>query len=322
MNRLLSAVVVGGLCWLAMGGAAAEGTLTVTSWGGSYGESQRKAYFEPFSKETGVKVLADEWRGDITLIRAMVETGNFRSHVLDVETDQALAACAEGLLERIDYSKLGFGPDDMLNSTAHECAVGTVSWSTVLVYDKSRFIEEAPADWADFWDVERFPGKRGLYKSPKFNIEFALIADGVAPEAVNALMRDDPQAAIDRAFAKLDELKPHVVWWESGAQAPQLLASGQVVMSSMWNGRAYTAIVEDEKPFQIVWRGQGLEFEWWAIPKGHPGKDLSLRFIAFASRPDRQGDQTNYIAYGPLRKGAYLYVKKEMLEHLPTAPAH
>ena len=174
--------------------------------------------------------------------------------------------------------------------------------------------------WPDFWDVDAIPGKRGLYKSPKFNIEFALIADGVAPDEVNDLLRRDPQGSIDRAFAKLDEIKPHVIWWETGSQAAQLLAGGQVAMTSMWNGRAYTAIVEDGKPFRIVWNGQGLDFDWWAIPRGHPERELAHRFIAFASRPDRQGDQTNHISYGPLRKGAYQYVRPEMLAHLPTAP--
>ncbi len=325
MNRLARpGVLVAFLGALAVAAAPvmAQGSITITSWGGAYSESQRKAYFEPFTRETGITVLANEWSGELARVRAMVETGNYQSHVVDLETDSVIAGCREGLLERLDYQLLGFSPDDMLDGAANDCAVGTVSWSTVLVYDEARFGDAGPKSWADFWDVERFPGKRGLYKSPKFNIEFALIADGVAPQDVNAVLRADPVGAVDRAFAKLDELKPHIVWWESGTQAPRLLAGGRVVMSSMWNGRAYRAIVEDGKSFRIVWNGQGLDFDWWAIPAGHPEKELAHRFIAFASRPDRQGEQTNYIAYGPLRKGAYQYVKPEMLEHLPNAPLH
>ena len=216
---------------------AAADTLTVTTSGGSYGGSQRVAYFDPFTRETGITVLVDEWRGDLARIRAMVETRNYVSHVIDVETDHVIAGCAEGLLERIDYEALGFGRDDLIDGAGHECAVGSVSWSTVLVYDTEQVGDRAPDGWADFWDVEAIPGKRGLLRSPKFNIEFALIADGVPPERVNAVLNADPDAAIERAFAKLDQIKPHVVWWESGAQAAQLLASRQVVMSSMWNGR-------------------------------------------------------------------------------------
>ncbi len=300
--------------------AAAADTLTVTTSGGSYGASQRAAYFDPFTRETGITVLVDEWRGDIARIRAMVETRSYVSHVIDVETDHVIAGCAEGLLERIDYQALGFARDDVMDGAAHECAVGSVSWSTVLVYDAEQVGDRAPDGWADFWDVESIPGKRGLYRSPKFNIEFALIADGVPPDRVNAVLNADPDAAIERAFAKLDQLKPHVVWWESGAQSAQLLASRQVVMSSMWNGRAYTAIVGDGKPFRIVWKGQGLDFSWWTIPRGHPGSELAHRFIAFASEPERQGVQANLISYAPLRKGAYKYVNAEMLAHLPTAP--
>ncbi len=39
-----------------------------------------------------------------------------------------------------------------------------------------------------------------------------------------------PTTGVDRAFAKLDTIKDSVVWWEAGAQPPQLLADGEVVM--------------------------------------------------------------------------------------------
>ena len=326
MNRLVRArVLAAAVGVLALGAppvVVAQDSITVTSWGGAYRESQRNAYFEPFTAETGITVLVDEWGGELARLRAMVETGDYQTHVIDVETDHVIAGCQEGLLEPIDYQLLGFTREDMLDGASHECAVGTVSWSTVLVYDEAVFGDDGPMSWADFWDVERFPGKRGLYNSPKSNIEFALIADGVPANEVNDLLRAQPEAAVDRAFAKLDEIKPHVVWWESGTQAPQLMAGGRVVMSSMWSGRAHTAAVEYGKPFRIVWNGQGMDFDWWAIPAGHPEKELAHTFIAFASRPDRQGEQTNFITYGPLRKGAYQYVEPETLEHLPTAPAN
>ena len=292
--------------------------ITVVSWGGAYSASQRKAFHEPFMAETGHVVLEDEWTGDIAKIRAWVETGAYLGHTIDAESGHLLAGCDEGIWQPIDYEKLGFSPEDFLPGAAHECGVGNISWSTVYAYRSDVFADEAPGNWADFWNMEKFAGKRGMYKSPKFNLEFALIADGVPAAEVNATL--NAEGGVDRAFAKLGELKQHIIWWETGAQSPQLLADKEVAMTTGWNGRFYSAIVDDGQPFVIVWDGQGMDYDYWVIPSGHPEADLAYEFIAYASRPDRMGDQTNYISYGPLRKGADAHVNPDILPHLPTAP--
>jgi putative spermidine/putrescine transport system substrate-binding protein len=294
-------------------------TLTATSWGGAYSMSQRKAYYEPFMKETGHVVLEDEWDGSIAMIKAMVDTGNYKSHVIDIPPGHLISACDEGILEPIDWAAVGMTMDDFLPGGAHECGVGTIAWSTVMAYNTEIFPDQGPESWADFWNVEKFPGKRGLYKAdPVMHLEFALMADGVPADQIYQVL-DEP-GGIDRAFNKLKELKPHAIYWETGAQAPQLLADKEVAMTTGWNGRFYNAMVQDKAPFKIVWNGQGMDYDFWAVPKGHPEKALAWEFIKFASTPERQGDQTNYISYGPLRKGADKFVNPDILPHLPTAP--
>jgi putative spermidine/putrescine transport system substrate-binding protein len=314
------AVCAAALCLGSSIGAQAEEKLTVTSWGGSYSESQRKAFFEPFAEATGHTVLEDEWNGDLAKVRAMVETGNYQTHVIDAESSQLVAGCDEGLWEKIDYGKLGFGPDDFLAGAAHECGVGNISWSFIFAYDKDQITGDGPQNWADFWDVEAFPGMRGLRKQPKWNLEYALIADGVSPNEVYDVL--GTEEGLNRAFAKLDELKPHVIWYEASAQAPQLLADGEVVMTSAANGRIFTAITQDGKNFEIVWDSQAMDFDFWVIPSGHPQVDLAHEFIQFASDPERMGEQTQYVSYGPLRKAAVEFVDPDILPHLPTAPAN
>jgi putative spermidine/putrescine transport system substrate-binding protein len=302
-------------------GAARADEISAASWGGAYQESQRKAYFEPYKAETGTTVLEDEWTGEMSQIRVQVETGNYKWHVIDVETDHVLAGCDEGLLERIDWDKLG-GMDRFVEGSAHECGVGTISWATVYAYDA----DNIPAEWngqvpttmADFFDLEKFPGKRGLYKSPKFNLEFALIADGVPAKDVYKAL--SAPGGVERAFAKLDTIKDQVVWWEAGAQAPQLLADKQVGMTTAWNGRIYGANQKDGRNFVIVWDGQGTDYDWWVIPAGHPGKDAALAFIEYASRPEVQKNQSLYISYGPVVKDAMALINPDILKHLPTAP--
>ena len=293
-------------------------SLTVSSWGGLYGDSQRTAYFEPFTAATGIQVVADDWGGDLAKVRAMVAAGRYQSHVLDAESSDVVQGCAEGILEPIDYARLGLSPQDMQPGAAHPCGVGNVAWSMVLVYDRARLGDDGPEGWADFFDLARFPGGRGLRRGPLGNLEIALMADGVAPEDVYALLRT--REGTDRAFAKLAALATHVTWWEAGRQPPRLLDDGDAVMTTAWNGRIQQAITREHRPFGIVWRGQILDYGYWVIPKGHPRAGLAHRFIAFATRPDRQAEQARHIPYGPLRKAAFDLVDPSIARRLPTVP--
>ena len=179
---------------------------------------------------------------------------------------------------------------------------------------------------ADFFNVKDFPGKRGMRKGPKPNLEFALMADGVAPGDVYKML--GTPAGVDRAFAKLDLLKNDVVWWEAGAQPPQLLADGEVTMTTAYNGRIFGAVASEGKPFVIVWDGQILDLDLWVIPKGAPNKEEALKFIAFSTDTQRLADQAKYISYGPARKssgplvGKFQDGKIDMSPHMPTAAAN
>jgi putative spermidine/putrescine transport system substrate-binding protein len=175
-----------------------------------------------------------------------------------------------------------------------------------------------PTTAADFFDLKKFPGKRGMWKSPKHNIEFALIADGVPVNRVYEVLRTPDGVA--RAFRKLDTIKSQIVWWEAGAQPPQLLSDKAVLMTTAWNGRIYDAVVKHKKNFVIVWDGQGLDYDWFVIPKGHPQKELALKFIAFASTPEVQANQSKYISYGPTTHKALKLITPAILKDLPTAP--
>ena len=163
-----------------------------------------------------------------------------------------------------------------------------------------------------------FPGKRALQKNPFVNLEWALIADGVPAADVYKVL-NTPEG-VDRAFKKLDTIKSEVIWWEAGAQPPQILADGQASIVSAWNGRIFNAVVADKKPFKIVWDQQGLDWDWWAIPKGTPKLDAAYKFLSFASGPEPQAEQTKYISYGPANMDAVPNIDPAVLPNLPTAP--
>lgn len=313
-----------------LAGTASAEQITVMSWGGTYAESQVNAYHIPFTEKTGIKVVSVDSDNPAIPIKAQVEAGNVTTDVVDIEYPDAIRLCDEGLLETIDPAVLPPAPDgtpaidDFLPTGLTECAVGSIVFSTIFAYDATRFPDGAPQTIADFFDTQKFPGKRGVKRVPKAMLEMALMGDGVpAAEVYEVLATDE---GVERAFAKLDTIKKDIVWWETGAQAPQLLADGEVVMTVAYNGRIFNAVVTEGKPFEIVWDGQVYEYNLFAIPKGAPNPNAAIEFVKFATDTQRLADQTRWISYGPARKSSVGLVglfhdgKTEMARHLPTSP--
>ncbi|RMC32929.1 ABC transporter substrate-binding protein [Paracoccus alkanivorans] len=306
--------------------------VNLLSWGGAYGNSHVEAYVKPFEAETGIKVNVADADNPATPIKAMVEAGNVTTDVASVEYADAVRLCDEGLLELIDASGLAPAEDgtaateDFIEGAITDCFVGTDVYSMVLAYDDSKFPDAKPATPADFFDLEKFPGKRTMRKGAKFNLELALMADGVPAGEVYDLL-ETPEG-VDQAFAKLDTIKNDVIWWEAGAQPPQLLADGEVTMAFAFNGRIFNAAQGEGKPFEIIWDGQIYEMEGWVIPKGAPNKDEALEFVSFSTAPAQQARAAEFISYGPPRRSAAALVgniegtEEPMGPHLPTTEAN
>lgn len=307
----------------------AHADITVMSWGGAYEKSQIEAYNKPFSEKTGVKVNMTSADNPAAPIKSMVEAGNITVDVADLEFTDAVRLCDEGVLETIDAASLPAAPDgtpatkDFIDGALTDCAVASMVFATVYGFDTTKFPDAKPSTIADLFDTAKFPGKRALRKGPKINLELALMADGVPAADVYEVL-ETPEG-VDRAFAKLDSIKDDIIWWEAGAQPPQLLADGEVVMATAYNGRLFSAMISEGKPFQIVWDGQVQEYDLFVIPKGSPNKDEALEYIKFATSTEPLANQTKWIAYGPTRKsslplvGTYEDGKTEMQNYLPTA---
>lgn len=223
--------------------------------------------------------------------------------------------CDDGLFEKLDWEKLG-GKDKYMDAAVSDCAVGTNVFSTAIAYDAAK-LADGPGSWADFWDVKKFPGKRALRKGAQYNLEFALLADGVPKEEVYDVL-STPEG-IDRAFKKLDELKPNLVWWEAGAQPLQFLASGEVAITTSYNGRITGINKTEGKKFKVVWPGSMYAIDSWVILKGAENKDAAMDFIAFANQPENQVKLPDFVAYGLPNKEAAAMVPANLQPDLPTA---
>ncbi|AUH00595.1 spermidine/putrescine ABC transporter substrate-binding protein [Prodigiosinella confusarubida] len=301
--------------FIAMAAQAHAETLTVISFGGTNKDAQEKAFYKPFMAANKDTIEAGEYNGEMARIRAMVETKQVGWDVVEVEGPELMRGCNEGLFEPLDWKKLG-DPSQYVNGAVTECGAGIFVWSTVLTYNANK-LKQAPKSWADFWDVKKFPGKRALRKSAKFTLEIALLADGVKREDLYKVLATP--AGVDRAFKKLDQIKSNIQWWESGAQPLQWLVSGDVVMTSAYNGRV--AVAQKEKPgIHIVWKDGIYDLDNWAIVKGSKHKALAEKFIAFANQPENQKVFAENIAYGPTNVKATSLLPPAVVADLPTAP--
>ena len=308
----------------------AEESLTVVSWGGSYGRASRLATLEPFAAETGIEVRVEDYNGGLAEIRAQVETGNVHWDVVDLEIQDVVRGCDEGLLEPFDLATLPPALDgrptldDYLPDTLTDCGAGQLIAATITAYNRDSFTDAVPTTIADFFDLKRFPGRRGLRRVAKINLEFALMADGVPFDQVYAVL--DTPAGMDRAFAKLDTIKDAVIWWETGAQPPQLLADREVVMTSAYNGRIFNAQVLEKQPFEVVWDGHVHYSSAFGIVAGTRHLDAAEKLLRYASRPDVMVRISQYISYSPTRRSSMALIDKHletgvaMAPHLPTSP--
>ena len=308
-------------------------TMVAVSWGGAYQRSQQMAYTIPYAEMTGVDVVWDESSAEaVALLRAQSEAGNITWDVVDVTGADSIRLCDDGLAMPVDHDELlaeapdGTPPtEDFGETIVSECFIPQIVFSTTFGY-RHDLLDEQPDSVCDVFDLERFPGRRALEARPIGNMEWALICDGVDIDEVYDVLETDE--GVERALAKLGTIKSEVIWWQAGAETPQLLADGEVVMGSTYNGRLFAAIEEEDQPISMLWEWQMFDLDGWIIPEDLPEDRLNRvkHFLHFATDTQRLADQAAWISYGPAREssqplvGEHAELGIEMAEHMPTHP--
>ncbi|MDR5866240.1 extracellular solute-binding protein [Halomonas koreensis] len=303
--------------------------LTVLSWGGAYERAQMRALFAPFTEATGIPVRVARYDGGLSALRAAVAEREVPWDVMDMTRSQAMAACDEGLLEPLPADIAAPAPDgtpaeeDFIDEAFGPCSLTHSVFATVVAYRTDAFPGRRPTRIGDLFDQRRFPGPRALQRTPSVNLEWALLSYGVPRQELYRLLstRRGLSLALER-LAGLEDLR----WWETGSTPPELLAEGEVVMASGYNGRFFDAMVNRDAPIAILWDGQVQEHETWAIPRHAPHPEAARAFIRFATATERQAALTRYIPYGPSRHSAARRVTThadtglDMRLHIPTHP--
>jgi putative spermidine/putrescine transport system substrate-binding protein len=270
-------------------------TLTFVSFGGVYQEAQRKAWLAPYTELTGVQFTEDENSSNAT-IKAQVEAGQVTWDVVDVGNDFGLDVHAD-LLEPLDFSLI---PRDELNADLGitDYRIPDITYGVVLAYNTEATAGAVPEGWADYFDTAKIPGKRGAWDYSEGGMfEFALMADGVKPADLYPL-------DLPRATAKLNTIKDDIVFWASGAESQELIGSGEVAMTMIWNGRGWSAKNIDKKPVEMQWNQQIVTADYLVVPKGSPNKDAAMKFIAYTACAANNAGPSEFIPYGPTNKNS------------------
>lgn len=308
-------------------------TLTVVTWPETYGHAQASAQLVPFGQASGTNVLIAVYDGGTQELARQVAAKRYNWDVIDLELPDAIAACDSGLLERVDAASLPAAPngtpakDDFVPGAIGPCWVASVVYSQVIATASGKPGATEPTRLADFFDTAHFPGKRALSRSnAKFNVEMALLADGVAAKDLYNVL-STPQG-VARALAKLDSIRKDIVWYSGATEAAQMLGDGRAAMALMPNWAVFDA--NNQTPASavrlgIIWDRQLYEMEVFGVPRGNPKRAKAMDFVRFATQARNLGNMSSWIAYGPARKSALAFVhtnpdmKVDMLPYLPTA---
>jgi len=314
LQAAASAGLVAGVSPLFAGRARAARPFVFTSWGGALSAMEKEAFMDPASKLFGTEIVNTS-PTNYAKIKAMVQGNAVEWDLVDVGGRFIFQGHDQGLLEPIDYKIVD--ASHLAKEWQAPYGVFTSTGATIIAWNTKAFPEgKGPSSWKDFWDVKKFPGARGLYKYFYYNYEAALLADGVKRDEVYPVSDEK----VKQAIAKLKELKPHVkVWWSAGAQPPQLLSSGELAMSSAWNGRIL-GILKEKAPVAMTY-ADGLAWgNAWVVPKGTPYRELAMKIINYAITEPAQEKLIKIGTYGPVLASVAAKASPEEQEILVTSP--
>ncbi|GLU30013.1 extracellular solute-binding protein [Brucella sp. NBRC 12950] len=287
-----------------------ERSIVYATWGGTQQERQRIAFFDGFEKETGIKVI-DVPGTDQAKLTAMVKNDAVEWDLMDSIPGWVAYGAKHGFLEEIDYNGI-----DYKNVASHSKLTHGFGLSTnakVLAFNKQMLAGKAPTSFRDFWDLEGFETRRAMYDGPRYNLESALYAAGVAIDSIFPM-------DLDLAFQSLSKVKPAInVWFKQWPQVPTLVASGEIGMTLTGNQELSVLMRENpEAPVDFVWDGGVITTDFVTIPKGSARKAEAQLLLQWMAEPNRQAEFCNLTAKGPVNPAALPKLDPAMERFIPT----
>lgn len=287
---------------------AASKNLVFVTWGGTYRTSVEEGLIKPFMAETGINVTVID-TPDLAKVKAQVTTGNVEWDVFDAPGALGASGSKEGYWEPLPASLFDAGD---LSVAPTKDLVAFYTFAGGIGYDPKRFAEgKFPKNFAEYFDVKTFPGRRTFRNRPSETLEAALLADGVPPSKIYPL-------DVDRAFKALDRVKPSVAKWvDSTPQTITLLQTNEVDFSYTYASRVKTTGATGAgMAFSFAQTLIGLEY--LAVLKNAPNKENALKFVSYAMRPERQAAVAELLGNTPNSKKAVGLLTPEARKWLPN----
>ena len=282
------------------------------SWGGIYQEASKKGYCDSFAAKTGATVIQDG-PVDYAKLRTMIQSGSPTWDVVDVTIDFLYNAAKDGLFEKIDTNIVD--TSGLPAKYVHEYGIANIVWSYNIAFNTQAFPDgKHPKTWSEFFDVDKFPGRRALRDRVNPMLEIALLADGVRFESLYPL-------DVDRALKKLDALKRNAVWWTTNSQSQQLMIDGECTLGILNNGRIYDAVQKGAK-IGIEWAQNLQSVDYLVVPKGSKAKNAAMGLIGEMVLAESQARVSNIMPLAPTNPDAFKLITKEVAPWLSTEPAN
>ena len=295
------------------------GELRVASLGGSFEEAQKKSVFEPFEKESGVKIRLIAYSGPSQVV-AQQRSGNIEWDVILVSKGAMLSLNKQGYMEKIDYDRIDKSERAGISQKLiHPYGVPNILFSSGICYNTKAFSRNNhPKNWAEVWDVKKFPGQRSLGAfsgSLTPDLEFALLADGVPMDKLYPL-------DVERSLKSLDRIRPNVAkFWTTGAQSPQMLTDGEITVGSAYINRIGDIIAGGAgAPVAYEWNQAKVFNNYWCILKGAKNYDNAMKLVAYATRAKVQAAFSTATLMGPANLKAFDLIPSERARILPSSP--
>ncbi|WP_432974924.1 ABC transporter substrate-binding protein [Dactylosporangium sp. CA-233914] len=292
VGAVLAAVVVAlGSLTACSSGADKKGSITYAGFGGTYQEAVKTALFDPYSKDSGVKVLYDSSGSDVAKLVQMSKSNSMNLDLIDAEDSSLAQFMAAGVLQPIDTKSLNGFADP---SAVTEYSVPWYTFSRNLFWNKDK-VAGGLQSWADLFDTKRIPGKRGMVGLPWGILEGALIADGVKPSQLYPL-------DLKRAFAKLDTIRGDTVFFRSNGDLQNAISQGEITLGYGNLARIKSIAKSGAVPLDYTWKGAVLSVQQLVIPKGAPDEQDAYKAIEYSLKPEVQKAIMDKLGYTPSLK--------------------
>ncbi|GAA2836559.1 putative spermidine/putrescine transport system substrate-binding protein [Aminobacter aminovorans] len=304
--------------WGIAGQAAQAAEVTVAVGGGVIQEVGRETLWGPAAKTLGNSVREETINDAYASVKLQAAANAVTFDLVQTNAFQAEKGGREGLFMPLDYGVID--SKDFIEGTAQKYCISALIFSWVMAWNTDAYKDKAPQSWADFWDVEKFPGRRAMRNDAEAQLEIALLADGVPMDKVYEVLGSE--GGMQRALDKIEQLRPHIaVWWNSGAQHAQLMKDKEVDMSVGWNAR-FEAAKKDGAKIDYTFNQGVMSMDCWAVPVGAPHAAEAMKMINEMSKPEAQAKFSVGVKYGAANKRAYEtgLIPDDVSKKLPTYP--